>query len=141
MNDDLIYFTAEDAGNWFGVSESSANPIRDKSFAFALSTIDLYKRLQDCREYVLSKQLLRSGTSIGANVEEATAAESRRDFIHKMTLASKEARESMYWLRLLAESNLAPGLDVTTELTQAHELVRMLTSIVKSTSRSPETKP
>ncbi len=138
MNDDLVYLTAENAGKWFGVSEGSANPIRDKSFAFALSTIDLYKRLQDCREYVLSKQLLRSGTSIGANVEEATAAESRRDFIHKMTLASKEARESMYWLRLLVESDLAPDVDVSAELTLAHELVRMLTSIVKTASRSTE---
>ena len=140
MDDDLSYQTVEDTENWFGVSEASANPICDKSFAFALTTINLYKRLQEEREFVISKQLLRSGTSIGANVQEATAAESRRDFIHKMTLASKEARESMYWLRLLAESDLAPGLDVTTELAHAHELVRMLTSIVKSTSQSSDPK-
>ena len=140
MDDDLNYQTVEDTETWFGVSEASANPICAKSFAFALTTINLYKRLQEEREFVISKQLLRSGTSIGANVQEATAAESRRDFIHKMTLASKEARESMYWLRLLAESDLAPGLDVTTELAQAHELVRMLTAIVKSTSQPKEPK-
>ena len=140
MNDDLRYQVLEGHEDWVGVAEASPNPIRQKSFAFALVTIDLYKRLQADREYVISKQLLRSGTSVGANVEEATAAESRRDFIHKMTLASKEARESMYWLRLLSESNLMPGLDVSEELTHAHELVRMLTSIVKSASRSSEPK-
>ena len=138
MEDELTYGADEHGGNWVGVAEASPNPIREKSFAFALVTIDLYKRLQTAREYVISKQLLRSGTSVGANVEEATAAESRRDFIHKMTIASKEARESMYWLRLLSESVLAPGLDVSNQLAQAHELVRMLTSIVKSTSRSSE---
>jgi four helix bundle protein len=113
MHDDLRYQVLESHEDWVGVAEASPNPIRQKSFAFALVTIDLYKRLQADREYVISKQLLRSGTSVGANVEEATAAESRRDFIHKMTLASKEARESMYWLRLLSESTLTPGLDVT----------------------------
>ena len=140
MDDDLRYRDFDGADDWVGVAEASPNPIRQKSFAFALVIIDLYKRLQADREYVVSKQLLRSGTSVGANVEEATAAESRRDFIHKMTLASKEARESMYWLRLLSESNLVPGLDVSEELTHAHELVRMLTSIVKSASRSSEPK-
>ena len=136
MNDDLRYQAVEHDENWIGVAEASPHPIRDKSFDFALVTIDLYKRLQAGREFVISKQLLRSGTSVGANIEEATAAESRRDFIHKMALASKEARESMYWLRLLSKSDLVPGLDVSTELAHAHELVRLLTSIVKSASKS-----
>ena len=70
--------------------------IQDKSFDFALEIIALYKKLVAEREFVLSKQLLRSGTSIGANVEEATAAQSRKDFLHKMSLASKEARETRY---------------------------------------------
>ncbi len=140
MNDDLTYQAAEHQEEWIGVSEASPNPIREKSFEFAVVTIDLYKRLQADREYVVSKQLLRSGTSIGANVEEATAAESKRDFIHKMSLASKEARESMYWLRLLSKSDLVPGLDVSKELAGAHELVRMLTSIVKSASKSSGAK-
>ena len=136
MNDDLRYEAVEINEDWIGVAEASPNPIREKSFEFSLVTIDLYKRLQADREFVISKQLLRSGTSIGANVEEATAAEIRRDFIHKMALASKEARESMYWLRLLSKSDLVSGLDVSTEIELAHELVKMLTSIVKSASKS-----
>ena len=140
MNDDLRYEAVETNEDWIGVAEATPNPIREKSFDFAVVTIDLYKRLQADREYVVSKQLLRSGTSIGANVEEATAAESKRDFIHKMSLASKEARESMYWLRLLSKSDLVPGLEVSTELALAHELVRMLTSIVKSASKSSGAK-
>ena len=94
------------------VSESQENPIRDKSFNFALKIVRLYQHLQDNREYVLSKQILRSGTSIGANVEEATAAESRADFIHKMKIAMKESRETHYWLRLLDQSEIAGDLDV-----------------------------
>ncbi len=88
--------------------KGSENPIREKSYQFALAVIKLYRRVQEQREYVISKQLLRSGTSIGANVEEAIAAESRRDFVHKMALASKEARETVYWLRLLSDSDLVP---------------------------------
>ncbi len=125
----------EDAG-WVGVADGPDNPIREKSYQFALAVINLYLRVQEQREFVISKQLLRSGTSIGANVEEALAAESRRDFVHKMALASKEARETVYWLRLLSDSGLVRNLDVSGELDQARELVRMLTSIVKTTART-----
>ena len=118
------------------VGEESSGPTRDKSRKFALSIISLYQEMVDAREYVISKQLLRSGTSIGANVEEAIAAESRRDFLHKMTIASKEARETVYWLGLLEESALVPGLEVGSHLEQANELVRLLTSIVKTTKQS-----
>src|SRR5690554_5817458 len=82
------------------------NLIADKTFDFALDIIDFYIQLKDEKEYVLSKQLLRSGTSIGANVEEAIAAQSKKDFINKMSIASKEARETKYWLRLLSESKI-----------------------------------
>lgn len=109
------------------------NPIVHKSFQFALEVIDLYKELQKHGEYVLSKQLLRSGTSIGANVEEATAGQSRADFLTKMTIASKEVRETRYWLRLLQESRLVQ-VDVTRLLAEAEELIRILTSIVKTTA-------
>ncbi len=119
------------------VSGGSSGPTREKSFAFALATISLYKRLQNVNEFVVSKQLLRSGTSVGANIEEAVAASSRRDFLHKMTIASKEARESVYWLRLLDESDLAPDLYVGKELESARELVRLLTAIVKTTRENP----
>ena len=108
--------------------------IQDKSFDFALEIIALYKKLIAHHEFVLSKQLLRSGTSIGANVEEATAAQSRKDFLHKMSLASKEARETRYWLRLLQQSKLTT-VDVANELAKSEELVRILTSIVKTTGK------
>lgn len=109
--------------------------VRRKSFEFALEIIDLYTRLRDAREYVISKQLLRSGTSIGANVEEALAGQSRSDFLSKMAIASKEARETRYWLRLLRESQIV-AVDVSHELDQADELIRMLTSIVKTTKEA-----
>src|SRR5580692_9797982 len=106
------------------------NIIHEKSFDFALEIVELFKRLQTEREYVLSKQLLRSGTSIGANVEEALAGQSRRDFLSKMSIASKEARETRYWLRLMKASKLE-GEDYSGLLNRVEELARMLTSIVK----------
>ncbi len=109
--------------------------IQKKSFSFALEIIKLYRELVEQREYVLSKQLLRSGTSIGANVEEASAGQSRKDFLAKMSIASKEARETKYWLRLLQESELVK-VDVTSTLSHADELIRMLTSIVKTTGEN-----
>ena len=118
------------------VSDKGPNPIREKSFAFAITVIRLFKRLQSAREFVVSNQLLKSGTSIGANVEEAMAASSRRDFLHKMSISSKEARESVYWLRLIDQSDLAPDIAVGAELEDAQELVRLLTSIVKTTKES-----
>ena len=107
--------------------------IQRKSFAFALQIIKLYSKLREKHEYVLAKQLLRSGTSIGANIEEASAGQSRKDFLAKMAVASKEARETRYWLRLLRESDLVE-LDMTNELNSVDELIRILTSIVKTTS-------
>ncbi len=109
--------------------------IQKKSFEFALEIIQLYRELQEKGEYVLSKQLLRSGTSIGANVEEASGGQSRRDFIAKMYIACKEARETRYWLRLLQASNLV-NIDVTKELAHVNELIRILTSIIKTTSEN-----
>lgn len=110
------------------------NLILDKSFSFALATVNLYPLLTEQNEYVISKQLLRSGTSIGANVEEAVAAESTKDFVHKMAIASKEARETRYWLRLLNEGNLVT-VDVSKHLINIEEIIRIVTAIVK-TSRS-----
>jgi four helix bundle protein len=89
----------------------SQSIVREKSFAFALEIISLYKQLQNEKEFVLSKQMLRSGTSIGANIEEALAGQSRRDFLAKMSIASKEARETRYWLVLLQQSLLS-GLEL-----------------------------
>ncbi|MEZ5429098.1 MAG: four helix bundle protein [Pyrinomonadaceae bacterium] len=111
------------------------NTIQRKSFEFSLLTIELYKKLLDEKEFILSKQLLRSGASIGANIEEATAAQSRKDFLSKVAIASKEARETKYWLRLLNESSLVT-LNLRIEPEKIEELIKILTSIVKTTSQS-----
>lgn len=110
---------------------SNDNVILEKSFNFALSIIELYKILVQNKEYVLSKQLLRSATSIGANIEEATAASTKKDFAYKMTISSKEARETRYWLKLLNRSQIVE-LNYSKYLNDVTELIRILTAIVKT---------
>lgn len=112
---------------------------QEKSFLFALEIVGLFKKLQAEREYVLSKPLLRSGTSIGANVEEALAGQSRKDFLAKMAVASKEARETRYWLVLLQKSGFT-NAELRPALRNIDELIRILTSIVKTTSESSATQ-
>ena len=113
---------------------NKVNVVRDKSFDFALRIVDLYKYLRyEKKEYVLSKQLLRSGTSIGANVEEAQAAQSKKDFISKMSIASKEARETLYWLKLLKYGSYITNDEI---INDSNELIRLLTSIVKSSVKN-----
>jgi four helix bundle protein len=107
------------------------NIILDKSFGFALQIIELYKQMTEQKEFVLSKQVLRSGTSIGANVEEATAAFSKKDFTAKMSIASKEARETRYWLRLIDKSQIVK-IDVELYLKEIEEIIKILTAIVKT---------
>jgi len=109
--------------------------VAQKSFDFAISIIHLYKQLLKSNEYVLSKQLLRSATSIGANVNEALAGSSKKDFANKMSIASKEARETQYWLLLLDKSQLIK-IDYSTYLEDSKELIRMLTAIVKTTQKN-----
>ena len=111
---------------------NNGNIILEKSFNFALTIIELYKILQQNREFVLSKQLLRSATSIGANVEEATAASTKKDFAYKMTLSSKEARETRYWLKLLDKSQIVE-INYSKYLEDVTELIKILTAIVKTT--------
>lgn len=113
--------------------------IHDKSFHFALEIIELFKKLQAEREYVLSKQLLRSGTSIGANVEEAIAGQSRKDFLSKMAVASKEARETRYWLVLLQKSKLT-NADLNPVIRNSEKIIRILTAIVKTTAEKTTTE-
>ena len=110
------------------------NIILNKSFEFALQVIELYKQMKAQNEFVLSKQLLRSGTSIGANVEEATAAISKKDFTAKMSISSKEARESRYWLKLIDKSNLV-NVDAKPLLMEVEHLINILTAIVKTSQR------
>ena len=111
------------------------NVILNKSYEFALTIIDLYKNLITKNEYVISKQLLKSATSIGANIEEATAAQSKKEFISKMSIASKEARETRYWLRLLDRSNLV-NLDYSIYLSDIDEIISLLTAIVKTSQNN-----
>jgi len=112
------------------------NVIKDRTYAFALQIIKTYKGLRNDNEYVLSKQLVRSGTSIGANVEEATAAQSKKDFIAKMSISSKEARETNYWLRLLRDSEICPSMDFSPIINESEEIIRILTSIVKTSQEN-----
>jgi len=105
--------------------------IMQKSIAFSLKILVLTSELQSQRQYALANQLFRSGTSIGSNVEEASAGVSRDDFRAKMGIAAKEARETRYWLRLMKESGIY-HIDIFDELNDAEELVRILTSIMKT---------
>ena len=109
--------------------------IKIKSFQFSLKIIDLYKKLKTEKEFVISNQLLRYGTSIGANIEEALAGQTKKDFIAKMSISSKEARETSYWLRLLKESEMTT-INVDDQLNDVNELIRMLTSIVKTSQQN-----
>lgn len=111
------------------------NIILDKSFDFSLMIIDLYKILVSQKEFVLSKQLLRCATSVGANVEEASAAQTKKDFILKMSIASKEARETRYWLKLLDRSKIVE-LDYSNYLVGIEHIINILTKIVKTSQES-----
>ena len=107
------------------------NIILDNSFDFAHEIIKLYTHLSNNKEYVLSRQLLKSGTSIGANVEEAVGAFSKKEFASKMGIALKESRETRYWLRLLHKSQIGK-FDFTSYLNRIEDIVNILTSIVKT---------
>jgi len=106
------------------------NPVQEKSYAFALKIIKLYRFLsEEKKEYVLSKQVLRSGTSIGANVEEAIGGQSNKDFAAKIGIAYKEARETHYWIRLLRDSDYLESKPASVILADCSELIRILGSI------------
>ena len=108
------------------------NIIKTKTYDFALKIIMTFKQLKADKEYVLSKQLLRSATSIGANVEEGIQGQSKADFIHKFSIAQKESFETHYWLRLLRDSDyLEIGLS-TELLKDCEEIQRIITAIIKS---------
>jgi len=110
-------------------------PVYTKSFEFALMILNLKKKLDKQKEYDLGRQILRSGTSIGANVNEAGAAVSKKDFTNKMGIASKEAREALYWLEILKVSD-AIKINVEQEYEKCLELVKLLTAIVKTSQLS-----
>ena len=109
------------------------NAIVEKSYAFALKIMQVAKLIREQRDYDLASQLWRAGTSIGANVEESQAAQSRADFRSKMSIAAKEARESHYWLRLARDGKVLAEGEVSPLIADIEEIKRILTSIVKST--------
>lgn len=111
------------------------NLIENKTFEFALSTIEVYKYLKANKEYVISNQLLRSGTSVGANVTEAIYGQSKRDFLSKMNIALKEINETKYWIRLLIASGYLDGTK-NNYLNECNEICRVIHSIVKTTRDS-----
>lgn len=114
-----------------------SNPIETKSFDFAVRCVRLYKHLTENKnEYVISKQFLRSGTSIGANVSEAERGQSKADFISKMSIALKEANETDYWLRLLYASNYLQDVEFESMDRDLNEIIGILVSICKTASQN-----
>ena len=113
------------------------NVLLDKSKAFALRIIKMYKYLtEEKKEYILSKQVLRSGTSIGANAREASRSQSKADFYAKLYISLKEADETQYWLELLYESGYLPEKEYKTIYEECEELVRLLVSITKNQKKN-----
>jgi four helix bundle protein len=113
------------------------NIIQERTFGFAVKSVDLYKKLNANNEFVLSKQFIKSATSMGANVEEAIAGFSRKDFIFKMSIASKEANETHYWLRIL-EAGAFIEYNYPELLDEVRQLELILSSIVKSSQQRSE---
>jgi four helix bundle protein len=114
----------------------SSSIIQNRTFQFALEIILISAELRKSRDYDLSRQLFKSGTSIGANVEEALGGASRKDFKAKLIIARKEAREANYWLRLIQASSIYT-IDVKKQLQESYEIIRILTSIIKTTQANP----
>lgn len=108
--------------------------IKEKSYDFALRIVKLCMQLRDNRHFEIAGQLLKAGTSIGANVEEALAGQSRKDFFAKMSISSKEARESRYWLRLIRDAEIFDKQQTQELIDECEELIKILTSIVKTGS-------
>jgi four helix bundle protein len=113
------------------------NVIKNKSFDFAIRIVKLFQHFQaEKKEFVLSKQLLRSGTSVGAMVREAEHSESKADFIHKLAIAQKEINETIYWLELLNTTDYLIEKEFESINADAVEIIKLITSIIKSTKSS-----
>lgn len=116
------------------MNERKLNVVRDKSFSFAIRMVHLYKYLSsNKKEYVLSKQHLRSGISVGANVREVVNAQSKKDFIHKLSIAQKECDETIYWLELLKETKYINISEFENSESEATELPKIIKSIIIAT--------
>ena len=127
---------AHTAQNKEGLFMKSGNIVYEKSFDFAVDILRLSKKLRGLNEYEIASQIMRSGTSIGANIAEAKYAQSSKDFISKMAIARKEANETLYWLRLITKAGILPntsqGNVIQPLINQVHEIIRILTSIIKT---------
>jgi four helix bundle protein len=108
----------------------SKNAIKDKSFEFSLAVLDMYKTMIENKQFVLANQVLRSGTSIGANVHEASGALTNREFVAKMQIAYKECLETLYWLELIREASLCDKQTINLLHSKCDELRRILSSIL-----------
>lgn len=109
------------------------NPIRDLSFLFAVSVVEFSELLEEKRKFVIARQLLKSGTSIGANVREAQSAESKDDFIHKLKISSKEAEETEYWLEICKACRTYPYEPILME--KLIEIKKLLNAIISSSKK------
>jgi len=112
------------------------NIVKDKSFEFAIEIVHVCKKLTEQKEFVLSKQLLRSGTAIGALIREAEHSESKKDFIHKLSISLKEANETEYWLELLVNTMYLNETEFKSLRIKIGELNRLLISIIKTTKEN-----
>jgi four helix bundle protein len=114
------------------------NPIKLKSYSLAIRIVELYNRLSgERKEFVLSKQILKSATSVGANIREVIQAESKADFIHKMCIALKESSETEYWLELLRDTNYLDKPTFDSLHSECEEVSKLLTAIIKSSRERP----
>ena len=112
------------------------NPLIEKSYAFSIRIVKTYQLMvQEKKEFVLSRQILKSGTSIGANSEEAQGAQSKRDFIAKVFIAYKEAKETHYWLRLFRDTDLLDKKLTISLLNDCNELIRIIVAVLKSSKQ------
>ena len=120
-------------------SETPPQDIEGRTLRYGVRAVRLFRALQDGGDrvgWIVGKQFLRSATSVGANVAEARAAESRRDFVHKIQIAQKEARESLYWLRLFAEAGVAPPAKLAGLTQETDEILRVLIAIARNAKKN-----
>ena len=128
-------------GCWRVFLNNMRNVVKDKSYDLALRIVKLCKYLRnDKREFVLSKQVLRSGTSIGANIEEAIGGHTKKEFISKLSIAYKESRETHYWLRLLKDAEFISKTEFDSIVADLIEVQKLLVSILKTSKKNNEDK-
>jgi four helix bundle protein len=110
--------------------------LQERSYAFALQVINISRNISDKkREYILTKQLIRSGTSIGANIQEASEAQSRKDFISKLSISLKESKETVYWLKLIRDSNLESRIIMEGAISECNQIMYLLIASIKTAKK------